>query len=134
MIKRFFKKYVSLIWLPWLFVAPILFFALVPFSDGNISKSFGMLAFFVSIFFGIALGPAFSEFLNKHLHFEGTDIKKRLSSAISVFGFLGLPPAVGAWSNKNLGTEIGLEPLALHFHGAFLGALLSFSISPKDSD
>lgn len=89
-----------------------------------------LFAFFVSAWVGISLGARCVHILSGRFIKPSEDIKKRMSASGSAFGFLFLPVLVGLYTNANLGTNIELYSLGVHFLWACIGACIVFYLRP----
>jgi len=125
-----FRKLGKSKWTPWIGTAPFIVAVLSVMLEGRSSRVLGILAFFISIFAGIALGVAAAHFLDTHVLRMSDSSAKRLSSAFSCFGFLFLPALVGSWTNVFLDTGIEMHSLSAHFIWACIAGTIAFWAAP----
>lgn len=90
-----------------------------------------MLAFFASLWVGLILGGKVALVISSSFLKSFEDIGKRLTSALSIFGFLFLPALVGSFTNAKLSTSIELHPIGVHFLWACFAAGIAFFVSPE---
>jgi hypothetical protein len=131
MLIEFFKKLEKSKWLQWVGTAPFILIPIAVMFGGEVSRGAGILAFFASMWVGIALGGKFAHFVATHLLKTSEDIGKRITAGGCAFGFLFLPVLVGSFTNSNLGTSIEMHSLGAHFLWACVGAGIFFCVSPS---
>lgn len=127
----FFKKLEKSKWLPWVGTAPFILIPIAIMFGGEIPRGTGILAFFASMWVGIALGGKSARIFATRLLKTSEDIGKRMTAGGSAFGFLFLPVLVGSFTNSNLGTSIEMHSLSAHFLWACVGAGIFFCVNPS---
>jgi hypothetical protein len=128
MMKDCFKTLRASKWLPWVGTAPFIISSLIVMFNGEVLRGLGILAIFGSMIPGIASGPFVVRILSTHLSRIPQSLEKRLSAALSAFGFLFLPALIGFWSDALLNTGIEMYPLGDHFLWACVGAGIGFCV------
>lgn len=131
MLVELFKKLENSKWLRWVGTAPFIIFPLFIMINGEMWRGIGILAFFASVLLGIVLGNKIAWIFTTHVKAASEAFRKRLSTALSAFGFLFLPPVVGNWSNTYLGTEIEMHSLGVHFVWACAVGVIAFYVKPS---
>ena len=133
MLVEFFEKLENSKWLPWVGMTPFILIPVVIMFGGEVPKAVGIFAFFASMWAGIYLGGGFARVVFTQFFRVSANGAKRLIAAFSAFGFLFAPVLVGSFTNTNLGTEIEMYSLSVHFLWACFGAAIFFTITPEDS-
>ena len=128
---EFFKKLEKSKWLQWVGTAPFILIPIAIMFGGEVSRGAGILAFFASMWVGIALGGKFAHFVATHFLKASEDMGKHISAGGCAFGFLFLPVLVGSFANSYLGTSIEIRSLGAHFLWACVGAVIFFFLSSK---
>lgn len=100
---------------------------------GELWQGLGVLAVLCSFFGGIFFGSGLGQVLNIHVLKRSVEFGERLSAGLAGFGAFFLPPSMGFWSNHNLGTDIGLSSLWLHYLSACVVGLIFFYTKPASA-
>lgn len=131
MLVEFFKRLATAKWLPWLGMLPLIAAPLIVIYGGETWRGLGVFLFIASAFLGVAIGTLLVRLLGTSILKNQGGLRRRMSAALSCFGFLFLPPLVGSWTNSYMNTEIEMHSLNAHFVWACVGAGSFFCISPS---
>jgi hypothetical protein len=134
MLIEFLKRMAKSNRLSWVGLAPFILIPTGIMFGGEVSRGVVIFAFLASMWVGVLLGGKFALIVSTHLLRASEDIAKRLTAAGCAFGFLFLPALVGLFANANLGTDIELPSVGVHFLGACVGAGIFFCVSPEQSN
>lgn len=118
----------------WLAMSPFFFGPVILVLRGEPWRALAALAFFGSMFAGIALGKPLARFLNRRVLKQPAEFYRRLSVGLSAVLFLAFPSLVASGTNTLLITEIEMYPLWLHLLWACFGGSLFFwlaSVAPE---
>lgn len=121
-------------WFVWAGLSPIALFVVAGVASGKAWPALGGLAFFGSMFAGIALGGLAASRLNILFFKDNPAIGNRLTTAFQAFGFLSLPAIVGWWANTYLAAGIEMASLREHLFWACAISVVAFCLRPAEPE